>query len=95
MHVSRPHARGVAQWRGVVTHGRSVSAEDVVTLHGIPTTSIERTREDVATRLSCGMVKKLVVAGEGIVKHPWTAQGRQPPLTDRGAAAGGRALCRT
>lgn len=34
VHVSRPHARGVAHRRGVVTHGRSVPAEDVAMLMG-------------------------------------------------------------
>lgn len=81
VHVSRPHARGVAHRRGVVTHGRSVPAEDVAMLHGIPVTSIERTWADLAALLPRGTVDELVVAGDGIVKHPWSPWGRQAPLT--------------
>lgn len=81
IHVSRPHVRGVASRRGVVTHGRTVPAEDVEVMHGIPVTSIERTWADLAALLPMGMVDELVVAGDGIVKRPWTPDGRREPLT--------------
>lgn len=50
-------------------------------LHGIPVTSIERTWADLAALLPRGTVDELVVAGDGIVKHPWSPWGRQAPLT--------------
>ncbi|MGJ5589740.1 endonuclease domain-containing protein [Micrococcus lylae] len=56
-------------------------AEDVEVMHGIPVTSIERTWADLAALLPMGMVDELVVAGDGIVKRPWTPQGRLEPLT--------------
>lgn len=51
-------------------------------LHGIPTTSIERMWADLASLLPRGMVDELVIAGDGIVKRPWTPQGcTEPPTT--------------
>lgn len=50
-------------------------------LHGIPVTSPERTWADLAALLPVGRVDALVVAGDSVVKRPWTLQGRQEPRT--------------
>lgn len=81
IHVSRPQGCGVASRGGVVTHGRTVTAEDVVVMHGIPVTSIERTWTDLAALLPMRMVDELVLAGDGIVKRPWTPPGCLERLT--------------
>ncbi|MCR8674786.1 endonuclease domain-containing protein [Micrococcus sp. HG099] len=73
LHVSRRHGRGVCDRSGVVTHGRSVPQEDVVALHGIAVTSVERTWLDLASLMPRGPVDPLVIAGDALVNRPWIA----------------------
>lgn len=81
VHVSRPHPRGASRRGEVVSHARTVPAVDVVSLHGIRVTSLERTWADLAALLVPGMADPLTVAGDAVVNRPWTPAGRLPPRT--------------
>lgn len=81
IHLTRPHARGVCRRFGVLSHARSLGEEDVVRLHGIPVTTVERTWADLASLLPRGMVDPLVVAGDAVVTPPWTSEGRGAAAT--------------
>lgn len=81
IHVSRPHPSGASVRREVASHARTVPPADVVELHGIRVTSLERTWADLATLLPRGMVDPLVVAGDAVVNPPWTPSGRRAPRT--------------
>lgn len=81
LHVSRPHRKGASVRCGVASHARTVPPEDVVLVHGIPVTSLERTWADLASLLPPRMIDPLVVAGDAAVKRPWSPEGRQEPRT--------------
>ncbi|UBH25505.1 hypothetical protein KW076_04775 [Micrococcus porci] len=81
VHVSRPHARGASGRLEVTSHARSVPAADVTSLHGIRVTSLERTWADLASLVPPGLVDPVVAAGDAVVRHPWTPQGRSAPRT--------------
>ena len=83
LHVSRPHRLGVCDRAGVVTHSRTVPDEDVVLLHGIPVTAVERTWLDLASMMPRGPVGPVVIAGDALVNRPWIeAEGaRGEPIT--------------
>ncbi|MDY6055270.1 hypothetical protein [Micrococcus sp.] len=81
VHLSRPHRRGASLRPEVTSHARSVPGQDVVRLHGIPVTSIERTWADLAAMLPRGPVDPVVAAGDAAVTPLWTPEGRLPPRT--------------
>lgn len=81
VHVSRPHPRGASVRREVTSHARSVPAADVVVLHGVRVTGLERTWADLATLVRPGHLSPVVAAGDAVVTGAWTPEGRLPART--------------
>lgn len=62
---------------------RSIGAEDLVRLRGVPSTSRDRTWADLSTVLD---VDDLIVIGDHLVRHPrFEFEGRTEPLSSREA----------
>ena len=81
LHISRPHELGICDRVGVRTHSREVPADDVVEIHGIRTTSVERAWLDLAALRPRGPRDPLVIAGDALVNRPWADGKRGDPVT--------------